>query len=285
MPINSSTVCPIRHRFPAIIRWAREIYTDLPFSSLLLSTIYFSTFSVNPFLIPLPLSLPAFPPSLYPLLPSPFFEPRTFHDSLRDLYTSVSSTCTSTPSFFAMARLTFTFVAASLALSMLAAASPMPAPRLNAVPRDAAKLAVDEETGNYIAFDAAGKHLGFIEPSAGALGRRDGSCAALSSDDVQKRESTSLSRLEAFFAHHPIQFRAGTSSSPRPTTTGATTSARSSLTTRTCVPNSLHSTYRNADRHSSTLTGPRRSAPWTLATSPSTVTRSARPPRRPCPLA
>ncbi|KAL1696289.1 hypothetical protein GGG16DRAFT_43507 [Schizophyllum commune] len=85
-----------------------------------------------------------------------------------------------------MARLTFTFVAASLALSMLAAASPMPAPRLNAVPRDAAKLAVDEATGNYIAFDAADKHLGFIEPSAGALGRRDGSCAALSSDDVQK---------------------------------------------------------------------------------------------------
>ncbi|KAI4524471.1 hypothetical protein K525DRAFT_235620 [Schizophyllum commune Loenen D] len=84
-----------------------------------------------------------------------------------------------------MARLTFTFVAASLALSMLAAASPMPAPRLNAVPRDAAKLAVDEETGNYIAFDAAGKHLGFIEPSA-SLGRRDGSCSALSSDDVQK---------------------------------------------------------------------------------------------------
>ncbi|KAL1705334.1 hypothetical protein EV121DRAFT_258697 [Schizophyllum commune] len=84
-----------------------------------------------------------------------------------------------------MARLTFTFVAASLALSMLAAASPMPAPRLNAVPRDAAKLAVDEETGNYIAFDAAGKHLGFIEPST-QLGRRDGSCSALSSDDVQK---------------------------------------------------------------------------------------------------
>ena len=91
-----------------------------------------------------------------------------------------------------MARLTFTFVAASLALSMLAAASPMPAPRLNAVPRDAAKLAVDEATGNYIAFDAAGKHLGFIEPSAGALGRRDGSCAALSSDDVQKREFASF---------------------------------------------------------------------------------------------
>ncbi|KAL1748707.1 hypothetical protein HDZ31DRAFT_29062 [Schizophyllum fasciatum] len=86
-----------------------------------------------------------------------------------------------------MARLSFTFVAASLALSMLAAASPMPAPRLAVVPREAAKLAYDEETKSYIAFDGAGKHLGYVDRVADAsLGRRDGSCAALSSDDVQK---------------------------------------------------------------------------------------------------
>ncbi|TRM69843.1 hypothetical protein BD626DRAFT_544437 [Schizophyllum amplum] len=88
-----------------------------------------------------------------------------------------------------MARLSLSFVATSLALALLSAANPVPEYRwdLDVIPREASKLAFDEELNRIIAFDASGKHLGAVERRAVApLTRRGGSCAALSADDAQK---------------------------------------------------------------------------------------------------
>ncbi|KAL1746489.1 hypothetical protein HDZ31DRAFT_33998 [Schizophyllum fasciatum] len=82
-----------------------------------------------------------------------------------------------------MAR--FSFVFASLALALLASATPMP--RLESVPGHATKLAIDDVTKRIIAYDAHGTHLGFVERSAFQTKRQDsGACSSLSADDAQK---------------------------------------------------------------------------------------------------
>ncbi|KAL1681292.1 hypothetical protein EV122DRAFT_275359 [Schizophyllum commune] len=83
-----------------------------------------------------------------------------------------------------MAR--FSFVFASLALALLASATPMPERRLVGIPHEARKLALDEFTKRVIAFDAAGNNLGFIEHGTIQPTKRDGSCSSLSADDAQK---------------------------------------------------------------------------------------------------
>ncbi|TRM68482.1 hypothetical protein BD626DRAFT_626775 [Schizophyllum amplum] len=83
-----------------------------------------------------------------------------------------------------MAR--FSFIFASLAVALLAGATPMPERRLATIPREARKLAMDELTKRVIAFDAAGNNLGFVERSDFAPVKRAGSCSALSADDAQK---------------------------------------------------------------------------------------------------
>ncbi|KAL1743896.1 hypothetical protein HDZ31DRAFT_39883 [Schizophyllum fasciatum] len=83
-----------------------------------------------------------------------------------------------------MAR--FSFIFASLAAALLANATPMPERRLNAIPREANKLALDEFTKRIIAFDAAGNNLGFIEHGTIQPSKRAGSCSSLSADDAQK---------------------------------------------------------------------------------------------------
>ena len=88
-----------------------------------------------------------------------------------------------------MAR--FSFVFASLALALLASATPTP--RLAFVPGHATKLAVDEVTKRIIAYDARGVNLGFVERGDLQSKREDtGACTSLSSDDVQKRTSCFL---------------------------------------------------------------------------------------------
>ncbi|KAL1706295.1 hypothetical protein EV121DRAFT_201734 [Schizophyllum commune] len=83
-----------------------------------------------------------------------------------------------------MAR--FSFVLASLALALLASATPMP--RLESIPEHATKLAIDDVTKRIVAYDARGVHLGFVERDALLEDKRDdtGSCTSLSADDVQK---------------------------------------------------------------------------------------------------
>lgn len=66
-------------------------------------------------------------------------------------------------------------------------------PRIPAdLPPGTASLALDDETGLLIAYDANGKTLGDVAPDNSPEKRQDavGACSPLSADDVQKRKST-----------------------------------------------------------------------------------------------
>ncbi|KAF7325934.1 hypothetical protein MKEN_00444300 [Mycena kentingensis (nom. inval.)] len=73
----------------------------------------------------------------------------------------------------------------ALALSVFAAASPSLPRSLDAIPREATKLAYDPETGIVSAFDKRGAFLGRTPYVDRALEKRAGSCVDLSADDVK----------------------------------------------------------------------------------------------------
>lgn len=89
-----------------------------------------------------------------------------------------------------MAPSTSSLMSFFLLAPLLVSAAPQIYPRhIVGLPRDATHLALDEEAREVIAFSKRGHNLGrFPLDDAGfALSQRDtGSCADLSSDDVQK---------------------------------------------------------------------------------------------------
>jgi hypothetical protein len=90
------------------------------------------------------------------------------------------------------------FIGACLAPAMaLPSVNPPRVPR--GIPNGTQRLAIDEDTGDLIAFGADGKQLGIVPPEQegqhGNITRRGdaaGACAALSTDDLKRRQSVNL---------------------------------------------------------------------------------------------